>query len=306
MDPHAARPEVAENQPASEAPVAVATRVHLAHAVLQHLADGQGVDLLHVKGPALTQRFQAQTRMSSDADVLVRPSHLARFAAALERCHWDLRTSFERGSPFEHAANYWHKYYGYADIHRNWPGIGLTPEEAFSLLWEHRKTVELAHWPCTVPDELDQALVLLLHAARGVRGSGADRDIDATWGTMSDTERDAVRRRAVELRATTALAAALDELDQIENDPAVSLWRYYREGGTRLDEWRARIAAEPSLSRKIRLLAQATRVNDEYEGHMLDRELTPQERRAIRRRRLSRATKELRDLARRGLGGGAK
>ena len=58
--------------------VPIHIRVHLTHALLQHVADAEGIRLLHVKGPAVHPDLllrdgdgEPLPRHSTDADVLV-------------------------------------------------------------------------------------------------------------------------------------------------------------------------------------------------------------------------------------------
>src|SRR6187200_1631590 len=119
-------------------PIDLQARVRLAHAAVQALAEQHGIDLLHVKGPALDASLSRPDRPSSDADVLVRPAQVEAFTAHLRAHGWRLVTDFASGSAFEHAANYHHGHWGYVDVHRVFPGITLEPDEAFELLWSER------------------------------------------------------------------------------------------------------------------------------------------------------------------------
>ena len=67
--------EVAE-VPAAGATVPLEVRIGFAHASVQWIADRCGADLLHVKGAALDPTL-VPDRGFSDADVLVRPAHVA-------------------------------------------------------------------------------------------------------------------------------------------------------------------------------------------------------------------------------------
>src|SRR5262245_30376280 len=97
----------------STRPVPLWATVRLTHAQLQAIADEAGVDLLHLKGPAVSEELGR--RSSSDADVLVRPAHLQRYLDALTRHGWSLYTDFAHGSSFGHAANYRHPVWTFAD-----------------------------------------------------------------------------------------------------------------------------------------------------------------------------------------------
>ena len=60
---------------APEVPVWALT--HVTHAALQRTADRVGADVLHIKGPSTLQSLRRGRHDSTDADLLVRPAHLA-------------------------------------------------------------------------------------------------------------------------------------------------------------------------------------------------------------------------------------
>jgi hypothetical protein len=267
----------------------IAARVHLAHAVVQKLADDRGVDLLHLKGPAVLPGLRAQGRRSSDVDVLVRPSHLDRLVEALESVGFEQRTDFSTGSAFAHAANWWHDDWGWVDVHTSWPGVTVDPEQAYAVLARTLVHREIAHRACPVPDRTSQRLILVLHSAR----SGDTTDVDHAWVGAEPQERDAVRRLAAELGAEVALAAGIGELERHRGDPSYLLWRYFSEGGTRLDEWRARLAAAPTVRAKAALLTAAARVNRDHLRMELGHVPTREEVRERQRLRVRRAFAEV-------------
>lgn len=276
-----------EADPTSLMPIAA--RVHLAHAVVQKLADDRGIDLLHLKGPAVLPGLRAPGRHSSDVDVLVRPSHLSPLVEALESVSYEQRTGFATGSVFAHAANWWHDDWGWVDVHVSWPGVTLGAEQAYDVLARGSILRPIAHRDCPVPDRTAQRLVLVLHAAR----SGGSTDLDHAWGRATPAEQDDVRRLAAELGAEVALAAGIGELELHRDDPTYLLWRYFAEGGSRLDEWRARLAAAPSLRAKAGLLTAATRVNRDHLRMELGRPPTRGELRARQRQRVRKVVDEV-------------
>ena len=258
-------------------PIDLQARVRLAHAAVQALAEQHGIDLLHVKGPALDATLSRPDRASTDADVLVRPAQVRAFTAHLRAHGWDLVTDFASGSAFEHAANYHHDHWGYVDVHRVFPGITLDPDEAFELLWSERGSTLIAHRPCPVPGLLDQALVMCLHAARAMGGVRAARDLEAAWYDGANDRRRWLRERARELQAEVALAAALGELDQYPDDRTTDLWRFYSQGGSRIDEWLARIKAAPTRRAKLRIAVRGLGVNREFAAMELGHEPSARE-----------------------------
>ena len=271
--------------------IPIGARVHLAHAVVQHLAEGAGVDLLHIKGPALLPGLRPASRRSSDVDVLVRPSHLHRLVSALESAGWSKRTDFATGSVFAHAANWWHDDWGWVDVHLHWPGVRLDPEAAYDVWSTGALMHPIAHVPCPVPDRRAQLLVLVLHAARST-----DRaDVDHAWARAEDEERAAARELARTLDAEVALAAALGDLEEFRHDPSYALWKHLSEGGqSRVAEWRARFLATPGARDRARLLASSFRVNRDHLGMELGRTPTRRDLRERQLRRVRRAAEELR------------
>jgi len=273
----------------------IAARVHLAHAVVQKLADDRGIDLLHLKGPAVLPGLRPEGRHSSDVDVLVRPSHLSRLVEALESIGWEQRTDFTTGSVFAHAANWWHDDWGWVDVHVSWPGVTLDPEQAFDVLGREGQVRAIAHRDCPVPGLIAQRLILVLHSAR----SGGAVDVDLAWQQAPTADQDAVRRLAGELGAEVALAAGIGELELHRGAPTYALWHHFLHGGSRWDEWRARLAAAQGARAKAHLLTSAMRVNRDHLRMELGRPPTPQEVRSRQLLRVRRAATELAERVRR-------
>ena len=266
----------------------VAARVHLAHALVQKLADDRSIDLLHLKGPAVLPGLREEGHQSSDVDVLVRPSHLHRLVTALESVGWQQRTDFATGSVFAHAANWWHDSWGWVDVHITWPGVTLDAEQAFDVLAHDSQPHLIAHRCCPVPGRTAQRMILVLHAARS-----AGLAYDHVWADATPSEQDDLRALAALLGAEVALAAGIGELELHRDAPTYALWRHFAHGGSRFDEWRARIAAAPDARGKAELLISALRVNRDHLRMELGRPPTRREVRSRQARRLRRAAGEL-------------
>jgi hypothetical protein len=274
----------------SQGHIPIAARVHLAHTVVQKLADDRGIDLLHLKGPAVLQGLRAPGKHSSDVDVLVRPSHFPLLVTALESIGFEQRTAFATGSVFAHAANWWHDDWGWVDVHIHWPGVTVGAEQAFGVFSRGSIPLEIAHRTCPVPGRTAQRLILVLHSAR----SGGTTDVQYAWDDAGPEDQQAVRDLAAELGAEVALAAGIGELEQHRGDPTYLLWKHFTEGGTRMDEWRARWAAAPTVGAKAHLLTAALRVNQDHLRMELGRPPTKEEIRAKSRERWRKASDELR------------
>src|SRR5690625_2191676 len=166
--------------PAGGPPAAL--HVRIAHACVQWIAESAEVRVLHIKGQAIDEEMRALRGGGSDVDVLVAPSELPPFEAALRSAGWTLYTTFRSGSVFGHAATYYHPTWGTADVHRWIPGIDRDPYSSFENLWSDRLTRELGGVPCAVPSDDHHRLILLLHAARN--GALRGTDFQLGWGDV--------------------------------------------------------------------------------------------------------------------------
>lgn len=238
-------------------------RLHLTHAVMQSIADEAGVDLLHIKGPAVAAELRTAPRRSSDVDVLVRPAHLPQFLAALDGHGWRLVTSFAEGSPFGHAANYGHDNWTYVDVHRNFPGPLLKPDKVFEILWQERILADIAHRSCALPNLAAQVVILALHEARGHQARGTFE----AWELSGEVRREQAWTLARRLDAEVPMAAAVGRLREFRDRRDYALWRFWSEpesdapGGDRLSEWKARLRSARGVRAYGSVLASMVRVN---------------------------------------------
>lgn len=298
-------------------PIDTRLRVHLAQATAQYLADQAGVHVLGLKGPAVDASLRPSTtfttadgfeetraapRASSDADVLVRPSHVDAYMRALQQHGWRIVTHFDTGSAFEHAASMWHDKLGYIDVHRRFPGITIDAATAFDRLWADHDVKEIAHIACGVPSVDHQRLIMLLHAARG--GSRGASDTALLWDAASEETRTRTQQLAEQFGAQVALAAATGRLDEYADDPTSDLWRVFALGEepTRLQEWRARFRAAPTATAKMRIVAKSLMVNTDHLSMKLGRPVTRAEVAAEYVRRPWKAAVEITELAQGRLG----
>lgn len=246
--------------------VPLPVRVELAHAAVQALADEAGVDVLHIKGPAVHRGLRTHARSGTDVDVIVRPSGVDALMALLAEHGWRIETTFDAGSAFDHAANLFHESWGMLDVHRHYPGMDRDPAHAFERLWSSRGSVELGHVPCAVPEPLAQSLVLLLHSARTPHLGGDHPDLAPNWTDRTPQDRERIRALAADTGATVALAAATGHLDEYQGDPEAAVWEVFVRGGDRLDEWSARFRAARGPRAKASVAWRSLRVNRYYLG----------------------------------------
>jgi hypothetical protein len=228
------------------------------------VVDRIGADVLHIKGESLDPTVRRSGRTASDVDILVRPDHVAALVVALRAAGWELLNDFPSSSAFEHSATLRHVAWGYLDVHRSFPGFTVPADAAFDVLWSSAGTWQAAGRPCRVPEPTAQRLVLLLHAARARGSYRARQDIAHAWTAADDDVRAAIEELARRLGAEVGLAAATGRLDAWQGHPDHDLWRIASSGGTRIDEWRARVKAARTTRGKLRLVGRAALVNVEH------------------------------------------
>lgn len=250
-----------------------AVHLTLARAAVQTIADDAGADLLHIKGNAVDPALRSTERPGTDIDVLIRPQDIERFDARLRLLGWTVYSTFVFGSPFGHAQTYQHDVWGYLDVHRHFPGIELHPAAAFDMLWATRSERSFGQVGCAVPSLTAQSLIMLLNCAR----TPVHEDLVSQWTDASPQHRAEVNRLAIALSAEVALAAATGHLDRARGRRTYALWNVIVNGGTRAQEWRARVWAAPTFRDAILVVLRAPLVNIDVLSHRLGRPPTRSE-----------------------------
>lgn len=258
-----------------ESGIPLEARIRLGHAMVQGVADQVGVDLVHIKGYAVDQGLYREGRASTDVDIWVRPSQVYRLIQALAAHDWKPLTSFRSGSIFEHAAVSLHPMWGYVDIHRVMPGVGLTPEEAFERVWAEHKTVEIAEYLCPVPSADHQKAVIILHEARS--GVGHQPDVDHIRVQLTEEQRLHLRGIASSWKADAAWAAATDRLELFTDHPEYPLWKAVRTNASSIALLKARLQTEQHWLKRAELIAYAATPNLDHLRLTLHREPTVQD-----------------------------
>ena len=115
-----------------------------------------------------------------------------------------------------------------------------------------------------MPSRDAQAVVLLLHAARGGSDAKAANDVEWLWTSADDAARDRVLDWVGRLDAGLAFSVITGTLDEHRDDPAYDLWRVAARGGTRMEEWRARVRAARGLRAKLTVASRSVLVNVEH------------------------------------------
>lgn len=254
----------------SVAPYLVPRRVRaaFAHAAVQQAADRIGVRVLHIKGVAVDDHLSSSGG-GTDADVLVDPATVGLLMAQLRALGWEPYSDFLTGSPFGHAATLLHQHWGYADLHRFFPGMHHDPAATFEVLWAERQTGQVAGMPCPVPSAAAQALVLLLNNLRNGRTNAGDARVERLLADSAGWRQ--VEALVPRVHAELAFDAAFGRLEEHHGARDYWLWKVTTEGGSRSAEWLARVRAASTARARLRLLLRAPQVNTETLAHRLGR-----------------------------------
>lgn len=246
--------------------VPTAARILLARSAVQALADSVGTRLLHIKGETVDPALGGIRPPGSDVDALADPRTIPALHEALLAHGWSVYSTFAFGSPFEHAQTYAHDVWGYFDLHRRFPGIGLGDQAAFDLLWRDRISRDDVGVPYETPAVDAQAVLLVLNAVRN------RHPLPRFWTDLDDSDRGRYEAMVARLDAEVAFAAAKGELGSMRGRREYRLWKYTVYGGPRVSEWWARALAQPSWASAVRVLVRAPQVNTDQLRHRLGRE----------------------------------
>ena len=168
-------------------------RLELVHCLVQRAALLSGSRVLHIKGVVAAQHLGLVGRRPVDVDVWTSPDEVGLLIRELERGGWvadDISPSARR---YRHAAVLTHPVWGCSvDVHHRFPGIGLDPVPAFEEIWSARDELEVAGWRLAVPSTGGHALVVLLHAARGMGSLRARDDLRQLGSLLGEQDIRAV------------------------------------------------------------------------------------------------------------------
>lgn len=273
------------------------TLLRISHALLDYLGAEVDVRVLHIKGVAIDPTLAEGRHGSTDCDVVIHPSNIDTYTRCLEANGWELRTTFEHGSVFNHAATYYHPVWGTVDVHRAFPGLDADPAYTFESWWHHSHTVELGGRTIHVLSLLDQRVLLLMHAARSSR-SRKGHDYNVVWECATPAERAEVEARAVELGGKTPLMLVTScegqsRWESVRGSKDFHLWSAMSRDANPTEVWVAQLQDAPKWSDKVRVMWSAMHINRDHLAVHLDRTPTRSEMRRAWIERLGRGTRRV-------------
>ena len=245
-------------------------------AATQHVAEGVGIRLLHLKGPS-AEAVLGLARTYSDVDVLVHPRDWARFLRGMKQAGFEVPHA-DRVPARGHSVDLLSPHWGASvDVHHRFPGIEIDAGQAFDLLWSERTLVEVGGRPCATPGRVPHAVILGLHAARSPRGGEKWLEGERAWELLSHQEREQARQLVFRLQAQRAMGTRWGEFAGFVDDDVRRLWEALAQRDTESVWWIGALgggrpirALALFVTGLLRYIGQARRRNGSLRGVAAD------------------------------------
>jgi len=225
--------------------------VLLGHALVARLADGLGIRVFFIKGPASVLQGLREAKQSADVDAFVDPGGLGELLEELRERGWRERPVDPDGRTFpKHSVTVHHPEWPCCiDIHFRFPGMEKPARDCFASLWANTETLLLAGQRLRVPAKELGLLFLALHALRSPALPASQYEL----GYLADfTRSEDMSEALLELaRATDSLAAVRPFLEGLLPWPITVAWPDPSL------EWRNRVAARNPGSARLFAILQA-------------------------------------------------
>ena len=234
-------------------------RVQLGYALVQWVAEREGLQVLHIKGPVVAAQFPGPDRQSVDIDVLASPSGAGLLSERLTALGWVQLHEHDEFGLGLHAAVLSHPGWGITmDLHHYFPGFYRPADEVFRVLWQRRSVVQIAGRACPCPDRVAHGLILLMHAARNLGSTKAEDDISRVLDAFSADDRAELISLARELGALAALdvVTPTGALTAAQSAQA-RYWRLHAMGAPGAVLWLGALGAEPTWHGRLQVLRGA-------------------------------------------------
>lgn len=143
----------------------------LVYALVACVAAQEGIDLFFIKGPTLHAQGLRSRQHSGDVDCWVRPGDDRRLGRAMASWGWTPLLLPFTGTTVTHSLTLVAGAWGCAiDVHSSYPGIGISPEEAFDALYGGSEARVFAGLSARTPNLAEHAVLAALHDMRPYEG----------------------------------------------------------------------------------------------------------------------------------------
>jgi hypothetical protein len=192
------------------APWLTAPLHELVYALLARAAEEVGARVLFIKGPTLHAQGLRDRVHSGDVDCWVEPGAETRFARQMERWGWTPAFSAFTGTRVLHSLTLRASEWGCAvDVHSWFPGITVSPAEAFESAYAATELREFAGLKVRTPTTDLHAVISALNEVRPLRGQLPDQTKVEAASKILSTAGDSSIAMVERFGAGYALADAL-------------------------------------------------------------------------------------------------
>lgn len=194
----------------------LAEAVPLATVLLQRLLADAGVRSLAIKGPAFVQLGVRAPKQSNDVDLLIHPDDRVVVKEALLAAGWN---QLSQRFPNEiddviYSTTYHHPILpATVDVHHRFPGVMVSPTDAFDRLWSAREPVRIAHCDVISLSDSHALVIEALNQFKSVRAMDEARVAQVLLAQLSPgVDIDSAEHGAKELGAQFTIAPLLSAM----------------------------------------------------------------------------------------------
>lgn len=203
----------------------------LVNSMVGSIARDNRIDLLIIKGPVLTWQGIRGKKHSGDVDVWVEPTQIDRLSMLLVKWRWVPENDIWGDTDLNHSSTLNQTEWGcQIDLHREFPGIGVSREEAFRTLIDHSEELDFAGVTLRCPAREFHVIISALHALRPEVGHGGNqgglKKATAVLKAVGPLSIECAEQLDALAALDPALRAAFPEHDFREPGPLPANWTW--------------------------------------------------------------------------------
>jgi CDP-glycerol glycerophosphotransferase (TagB/SpsB family) len=234
--------------------------VALAHTLVHHVAQGAGVRILFIKGPAAVGQGLRNPQTSADVDALVDPAGLEHLRTRLTELGWVDDHPYSTPTAADYSRTHRHPSWPCElDLHVTFPGLYADRQAVFEHLWARRAGVEVAGKEVPCPDLHAHTLLLALNSLRdphrNAKGAALEELAERVAATFDPESLTEIGRLAHTVGASDTSAPFLSMVgapnEGLGSTSAADLeaWRLRTQPAWRVATWLRGFREQPVRSR---------------------------------------------------------
>lgn len=208
----------------------------LVNSLVISVARDAGVDMLVIKGPALSLQGLREKKHSGDVDVWVEQGKIDQLANCLAAWGWASLPTVWNGTRVQHSLTLNAGSWGcQVDMHHFFPGVGVTAGEAFALLGDDREPIHFAGTAGWVAGRSAHAVISALHTLRPTfKEQPPEALLSVATSTLMKAGVEVIsvaQRFGAAAPLDTALRAAFPEVSIPDPGPPPPSWEWRTRSG---------------------------------------------------------------------------